>query len=97
MIIIISVIVIVVLGIIIFSSKKTKKDYYYEASLNENMLNYNLEIIDGNNLNGNLYNNNGDWLSEIKNGKAIVNEIDIEGYPDFKIKVNDDTYIVKKK
>ena len=83
--------------IIVFCSKKTKKDYYYEASLNENMLNYNLVIIDGSNLNGNLYSNNGEWLSELKEGKAIVNEIDIEGYPDFKIKINDDTYIVKKK
>ena len=97
MIIIGSIIVIIMIVIIVFCSKKTKKDYYYEASLNENMLNYNLVIIDGSNLNGNLYSNNGEWLSELKEGKAIVNEIDIEGYPDFKIKINDDTYIVKKK
>lgn len=97
MIIIVSIIVIIVIGIIVFCSKKTNKDYYYEASLNENMINYNLIIVDGSNLNGNLYNTNGDWLSELKEGRAIINEIDIEGYPDFKIKINEDTYTVKKK
>lgn len=73
------------------------KDYYYEAKMNENMINYTLKIIDGDNLSGNLYSNDGEWLSELVNGEAIVNEIDINEFPDFKIKVNDETYIIKKK
>ena len=88
---------IMILGIFVGCGKKDNKDYYYEATLNENMLNYNLEIIDGKDLNGNLYNYDGEWLSELKEGQAIINEVDIEGYPEFKIKVNDNTYIVKKK
>ena len=74
-----------------------EKEYYYTATMNDNMINYTVKIVDGDTLNGNLYSYKGDWLSELNNGEAIVNEIDIKDYPDFKIKVNNETYTVKKK
>ena len=93
-----TIVVVIILAIILLCCKKNSNgDYYYEAKLNENMLNYDLEIIDGKDLNGELYNNDGEWLSDLKSGHAIVNETDIKDYPDFKIKVNDKTYTIKKK
>ena len=60
-------------------------------------INYDLEIIGGNELNGGLYNLSGEWLSELKAGHAIVNESDIKDHPDFKIQVDDKTYTIKSK
>ena len=48
-------------------------------------------------INGNLYNNNGEWLSELINGEAIINEVDIKDYPSFQIKIDDKIYVVKNK
>jgi Na+-transporting NADH:ubiquinone oxidoreductase subunit NqrC len=71
--------------------------YHYVATLNENMINYNLEIIDGEELNGELYSMDGEYLSDLKEGKAIINEIDYNKYDSFKIKVNDKIYEIEKK
>jgi len=71
--------------------------YQYEATLNENMINYNLEVIDGDGLNGELYSMDGEFLSDLKDGKAIINEIDYNKYDSFKIKVNDKIYEIEKK
>ncbi len=97
MVIIISILVVIVIGIIVLLSLKGNKEYYYKATMNDNMLNYDLEIIGGNELNGGLYNLSGEWLSELKAGHAIVNENDIKDHPDFKIQVDNKTYTIKSK
>ncbi len=91
------IIVVIVLAIILLCCKKSNGDYYYKATLNENMINYDLEIIDGKDLNGGLYDKDGEWLSDLISGHAIVNENDIKDYPNFKIKVDEKTYTIKKK
>lgn len=91
------IIVVIVLAIILLCCKKSNGDYYYKATLNENMINYDLEIIDGKDLNGGLYDKDGEWLSDLTSGHAIVNENDIKDYPNFKIKVDEKTYTIKKK
>ena len=97
--IVIIAIVLIIGGVLLFKKKDDNeiKNLYYEATLNDNMINYNVMIIDEASLNSDLYSDDGEWLSEIKDGIAIVNEGDIKDYPDFKIKINDKTYIVKKK
>ena len=71
--------------------------YQYEATPNENMINYNLEIINGDGLNGELYSMDGEYLSDLKDGKAIINEMDYNKYDSFKIKINDKIYEIEKK
>ncbi len=93
----ICIIIIILIGLFIFIKKDNKADYYYEATRNDNMINYNVKIINGDSLNGNLYNNNGEWLSELINGEAIINEVDIKDYPSFQIKIDDKIYVVKNK
>ena len=96
-VIVVPVMLIAVICILFFTRKGDKKEYFYTAVMNDNMINYTVKIENGANLTGNLYSNDGDWLSELKGGEAIVNEMDIKDYPDFKIKVNDTTYVIKKK
>ena len=97
MIIGIFILIIIVIGLFIYIKSNNKADYYYEATRNENMINYNVKIINGDKLNGNLYNSKGEWLSELINGEAIVNEVDIIDYPSFQIKIDDKIYVIKKK
>lgn len=96
-IIVVPLMLIAVIGILLFTRKGTKAEYLYTAELNDNMINYTLKIENGDNLNGNVYSTDGEWLSELKNGEAIINEMDIKDFPNFKIKVNDATYVIKKK
>ncbi len=91
-----------IIGVSLLIGDKEKKNgkgvtYYYEATLNENMINYDLTILEGSDLNGELYSSNGEWLSELKNGKAIINESDYQNNTSFKIKVNDKIYEITKK
>lgn len=97
LIIVVPIMLIAVIGILLFTRKGDKKEYFYTAEKSGNMINYNLKIENGDNLNGNLYSNDGEWLSELKSGEAIVNEMDIKDFPNFKIKVNDATYVIKYK
>ncbi|MBP5683649.1 MAG: hypothetical protein J6X02_00145 [Bacilli bacterium] len=71
--------------------------FQYVATLNDNMINYSLEVIDGENLNGELYSLDGEWLSDLVDGKAIINEIDYNKYDKFKIKVANEVYEIEKK
>ena len=71
--------------------------YQYKATSSDNMINYNLEIIDGEGLNGELYSMDGEYLSDLRDGKAIINENDYNKYDNFKIKVNDKIYEIEKK
>ena len=89
-------VVIIIVGLV-FIFKNSNKEYKYEATLNENMLNYDLTIDGGKSLSGDLYSYDGEWLAEIKDGKAIINEIDINNYPKFKIKVDGKVYTITKK
>ena len=79
-----------------------KSPYTYEATANENMQNYDLIIKENDKVitdNGNLYDLQGSWLSEILNGKAIINNMDIKDYPDFKIVFEDKNtiFVINKK
>ena len=97
-IIIIGVIVLATVGVLLFRKDEPEvENLYYEASLNDNMINYNVVIIDEASLNSDLYSIDGEWLSEIKDGVAIVSDVDMENDPTFKVKINDKIYTVKKK
>ncbi len=76
--------------------------YTYTATPNENMQNYDLSIQEKEKdvqLNGGIYDMQGSWLSDINNGKAIINNMDINNYPDFQILLEDKNtiFIITKK
>lgn len=97
------VLIVVIIGfLIIFRSDSEPEEdtttfYEYEATLNENMINYDLEVIGGSSLSGELYSMDGEWLSDLVDGKAIINEIDYNKYDSFQIKVNGKVYEINKK
>ena len=79
-----------------------KSPYTYEATANENLQNYDLIIKENNkaiNKTGNVYDLEGSWLSEIIDGKAIINNMDIKDYPDFKVVFEDKNtiFVINKK
>ena len=90
-------VVIIVGGLLLFIKRSNNKEYVYSATLNDNMINYDLVIEDGKALSGDLYTYDGEWLAELKDGKAIINESDISQFPKFKIKIDDKVYVITKK
>ncbi len=88
-------IVVIVVGLVILIKRNDEVAYVYDASISGN--NYDLVIENGKALSGDLYSYDGEWLAELKDGKAIVNEGDISQFPKFKIKVNDKIYVITKK
>ena len=76
--------------------------YTYTATANSNMQNYDLSIQEKEKdvqVNGGIYDMQGSWLSDINNGKAIINNMDINNYPDFQILLEDKNtiFIITKK
>jgi len=90
-------VVIIVGGLLLFIKRSNNKQYVYDATLNDNMINYNLVIEDGKALSGDLYSMDGEWLAELKDGEAVINETDISKFPKFKIKIKDEVFIITKK
>ena len=92
-----ALVVIIVGGLVLFIKRSNNKEYVYEATLNDNMINYDLTIEGGKALSGDLYSYDGEWLAELKDGKAIINEGDINKFPKFKIKIDGKVYTITKK
>ena len=80
-----------------------KSPYTYTATANSNMQNYDLIVKNGSSNisdSGAIYNLNGSYLSELQSGKAIINNDDIEGSPNFQMKLGSDKktiYVITKK
>ncbi|MBQ4634268.1 MAG: InlB B-repeat-containing protein [Bacilli bacterium] len=76
--------------------------YKYVATANSNMQNYDLTVKNGSatlNKNGTIYSMGGSYLSDLSSGKAIINNDDIAGYPNYKMIISGDSktiYVIKK-
>ena len=76
--------------------------YKYVATANSNMQNYDLTVKNGSSTisnSGNIYSMDGNYLSDLSSGKAVINNDDIEGYPNFQMIFSNDTktiYVIKK-
>lgn len=77
-----------------------KSPYTYTSVMNMNKINYDIVLSTKELLNGTIYNFNGNYLSDLIDSKAIINNQDIENDPIFKMIINDDSdtiYLVSKK
>ena len=76
--------------------------YKYVATANSNMQNYDLTVKNGSSTlskNGTIYSMGGSYLSDLSSGKAVINNDDIAGYPNYKMIISGDSktiYVIKK-
>lgn len=80
-----------------------KSPYTYTAVANANMVNYDVTVKNGNSTignNGKIYSMSNAYMSDLTNGKAVINNDDITSFPNFQMTLGSDNktvYVIKKK